>query len=161
MCWTSAAASAAATGCWQPSMVGARKVIAVDVEEGLIDRAQRDALAAGLAESIEHQPACPPPLPFDDASFDAVFSKDAIVHVSDKLGLYREIFRVLKPGGFFVGADWLGSEQTSVNLSLSQTGWTMRALSFTFALMINCIEFCTRLVLSTPERRIAIAGIVC
>ncbi len=31
--------------------------------------------------------------------------------MSDKLGLFREIFPVLRPGGFFVRADWLGSEE--------------------------------------------------
>ncbi len=40
-------------------------------------------------------------------SFDAVFSKDAMVHIPDKAGLYAEVLRVLKPGGRFIAADWL------------------------------------------------------
>jgi phosphoethanolamine N-methyltransferase len=36
-----------------------------------------------------------------------VFSKDSIVHIPDKHALMRDVFRVLKPGGWFVASDWL------------------------------------------------------
>ena len=36
-----------------------------------------------------------------------VFSKDSIVHIPDKHALARDIFRVLKPGGWFAASDWL------------------------------------------------------
>jgi phosphoethanolamine N-methyltransferase len=45
-------------------------------------------------------------LPFKDASFEFVFSKDAMVHVEDKLGIYSEVKRVLTPGGEFRAGDW-------------------------------------------------------
>jgi phosphoethanolamine N-methyltransferase len=46
-------------------------------------------------------------LPFTDESFDVVFSKDALLHVPDKDGLFADIFRVLRPGGIFTASDWL------------------------------------------------------
>jgi phosphoethanolamine N-methyltransferase len=49
----------------------------------------------------------PGPLPFPPASFEIVFSKDSIVHIPDKHALMRDVFRVLKPGGWFVASDWL------------------------------------------------------
>jgi SAM-dependent methyltransferase len=49
----------------------------------------------------------PGPLPFVDASFDLVFSKDSIVHIADKHALANEIFRVLVPGGVFACSDWM------------------------------------------------------
>ena len=88
----------------------AEKVVGIDIEPHLIDRAVRNASAAGLEEKVEFRLVEPGPLPFDPASFDVVFSKDAIVHIEDKLGIYREIHRVLRPGGRFVAGDWLASE---------------------------------------------------
>jgi len=43
-----------------------------------------------------------------------VFSKDSIVHIPDKHALMAEVFRVLKPGGWFLASDWLiGTEDIS------------------------------------------------
>jgi phosphoethanolamine N-methyltransferase len=47
------------------------------------------------------------PLPFADASFDVVFTKDAWLHVVDKPALLRDVHRVLKPGGRLAGGDWM------------------------------------------------------
>ena len=51
--------------------------------------------------------APPGRLPFADASFDVVFSKDALLHVPDKDALFAEIFRVLAPGGVFAASNWM------------------------------------------------------
>jgi ubiquinone/menaquinone biosynthesis C-methylase UbiE len=40
-------------------------------------------------------------LPIRDAMFDSVFVFGGIHHVNDRVGLFREIFRILKPGGRF------------------------------------------------------------
>jgi SAM-dependent methyltransferase len=37
-------------------------------------------------------------LPFDDASFDAVLSVDAMCHLPDRLGILQELHRVTSPG---------------------------------------------------------------
>jgi phosphoethanolamine N-methyltransferase len=82
-------------------------ITAIDVEEGVLALARRRAAARGLAGTIEFVKVAPGPLPFPDAAFDVVFSKDSIVHVPDKHALMREVFRVLVPGGRFVASDWL------------------------------------------------------
>ncbi len=42
-------------------------------------------------------------IPFDDASFDIVVTNMVLEHVADPAGFFREVARVLKPGGFFLG----------------------------------------------------------
>lgn len=90
--------------------LGAHRIVGVDIEPQLIERGRRNLAAAGLENKVELQLVEPGPLPFDDASFDVVFSKDALVHVEDKPAIYREILRVLRPGGRFAASDWLVSE---------------------------------------------------
>ncbi len=89
---------------------GAAEVIGIDVERPVLDRAEKYVDEAGLSEKISFVLVDPGPLQFEDASFDVVFTKDALLHISDKRMLFSEIFRVLKPGGMFVGGDWLRGE---------------------------------------------------
>lgn len=86
---------------------GAGYVTGVDVEDTVLAHARRTAEKAGLANRIGVAKVAPGPLPFAPASFDVVFSKDSIVHIPDKHALMRDVFRVLKPGGWFAASDWL------------------------------------------------------
>lgn len=89
---------------------GARSVLGVDVQQSLLDVATKRALEAGLSEQVRYQCVSTGQLPFADESFDVVFSKDAILHVAEKPGLYAEAFRVLRPGGQLLVGDWLRGE---------------------------------------------------
>jgi len=98
--------------------LGAAHVTAVDVAAPLIALGQRRIAAAGQADRIALQLVQPEtPLPFPDASFDVVFTKDAWLHVIDKPALLREVHRVLKPGGRLAGGDWMkGPEPYSADM---------------------------------------------
>ena len=89
---------------------GAGEVVGIDVEAQLVEAARRLISDRNLAHRITFQLVEPGPLPFPDSDFDMVFTKDALVHVEDKPAMYREVLRVLKPGGWFVAADWLWGE---------------------------------------------------
>ena len=60
-------------------------------------------LAKTLSEksgtAVEFRQANALDLPFPDASFDVVWSQNATMNLPDKPQLFREIARVLKPGG--------------------------------------------------------------
>ena len=86
---------------------GAAYVTGIDVEDTVLARARMLVEDAGLGDRIGLAKVAPGPLPFPPGTFDIVFSKDSIVHIPDKHALMREIFRVLKPGGWFVASDWL------------------------------------------------------
>ena len=89
---------------------GASEVVGLDVEPLMVELAGEFIARNNLADRVRFVLAEPGPLPFPGESFDAVFSKDALVHVADKAALYREIRRVLRPGGQFIAADWLWAE---------------------------------------------------
>jgi tocopherol O-methyltransferase len=46
---------------------------------------------------------------FDSESFDAIVSIECVSHVPDKLEFYRQIYRVLRPGGTAVVIAWLAN----------------------------------------------------
>ena len=85
------------------------RLIGIDIEPFLIQTGWKNIVDAGLNEVVDLKLVEAGPLPFEDQSFDIVFSKDALVHIEDKASLYREVLRVLKPGGAFAASDWLRS----------------------------------------------------
>ncbi len=88
---------------------GAR-VTGIDLEAPLIGRARRAAAAKGLAGQCTFRVVEPGPLDFPDASFDVVFSSGAFTQTADKLGMFRECLRVLRPGGWLTCYDWMKCE---------------------------------------------------
>ena len=45
-------------------------------------------------------------MPFDSETFDAAYAIEATCHAPDRVGVYREIRRVLKPGSIFACYEW-------------------------------------------------------
>lgn len=86
---------------------GAGYVTGIDVEDGVIGHARQLVERRRLGDRIGLVKVAPGPLPFPPNTFDIVFSKDSIVHIPDKHALMREVFRVLRPGGWFIASDWL------------------------------------------------------
>lgn len=86
---------------------GPAEIVGYDVERPVIERARAAAADAGLSAIARFVSNRPGRLPFDDGAFDLVFSKDAMIHVPDKVALFAELYRVLKSGGTLAASDWL------------------------------------------------------
>ena len=103
----------------------------LDVDSGLIERANADAQDRGLEHCTTFVCVEPGPLPFDADAFDVVFSKDAMIHIADKESLFQEIFRVLSPGGIVAACDWMSStdgpfsEELKAYIALEDLGFGM------------------------------------
>ena len=86
---------------------GAAQVTGTDVEDPVCTAARARMKQEGVEDRVTVVKVQPGPFPFDDASFDVVFSKDSIIHIPDKAAMAKEAFRVLTPGGQFAASDWL------------------------------------------------------
>jgi|SRR5450631_4008255 len=88
---------AAATGC---------SVVGIDVHEQAVTTASSLAAQCGLAERVEFRSLdATGPLPFPDASFDAITCIDAINHFPERPRVIAEWARLLKPGGRLLFTD--------------------------------------------------------
>jgi len=54
-------------------------------------------------------------MPFDDATFDVAWTQHASMNISDKDGLYREVARVVRPGGLFAFFDILAGPNQPIH----------------------------------------------
>lgn len=87
--------------------VGCR-VVGVDVNEAGVKNGNALAKSRNL-EALARFDRCDAgkPLPFDDESFDAIYSNDAICHIPGRLSVLNDWHRLLKPGGRIAFSDAL------------------------------------------------------
>lgn len=93
-----------ATGTADLAMLLARRldgarVTGVDLSEGMIGIGRRKVEAAGLADRVELEIADCLALPFGDSEFDCITCAYGVRNFQDLLAGYREMKRVLRPGG--------------------------------------------------------------
>jgi sterol 24-C-methyltransferase len=85
------------------------KVFGINIDPTQIAIGNQFALAHGLADLCQFAVGDMNdlPLPFSHRSLDAIYHIQALTYSRDLGGLFRDIYRLLKPGGKFASLDWV------------------------------------------------------
>ncbi|MGF1590839.1 MAG: methyltransferase domain-containing protein [Pleurocapsa sp.] len=77
-------------------------------------RAKERAVEAGIDSRVRFQVANALEMPFEDNTFDLVWSLESGEHMPEKTKFVAECYRVLKPGGKMILATWCHRETNSL-----------------------------------------------
>lgn len=81
-------------------------VKAITINQFQVNRGNAISSKEGMRPQVELIQGDFMKLPFADASFDGVYAIESTCHAPDRAGVYSEILRVLKPGGYFACYEW-------------------------------------------------------
>ena len=84
--------------------------IGIDLETLVIDEANKIALEKNLLDKASFKCVKPGQLEVEDESFEVIFSKEAFIHIPDKIELLKDIHRALKPNGYLAVGDWMRND---------------------------------------------------
>ncbi|MFB6291179.1 MAG: arsenite methyltransferase [Candidatus Bipolaricaulia bacterium] len=99
------------------------KAIGVDMSKDMVKRAKKGAIEGGYT-NVEFKVGEIEDLPIEDNSVDAVISNCVINLSPNKLKVFKEIYRVLKPGGRALISDLVSEEELPRELKQDAKAWS-------------------------------------
>ncbi len=81
------------------------RVTGIDLTPEYVETADVLSRLTGLDDQVSFQTASALDLPFEDGMFDAAVTLHVAMNIRERDKLYREVFRVLKPGAIFAMYD--------------------------------------------------------
>ncbi|MBK8776621.1 MAG: methyltransferase domain-containing protein [Saprospiraceae bacterium] len=114
---------------WIAENIGAR-VTGITLVPHQVEIARREAESRALTSLVDFSIQDYTQTIFDDASFDVVWACESLCHAGRKKDFYREAYRLLKPGGRLVIAEYIrrGRNLAVEDEAILQTwcsGWSM------------------------------------
>lgn len=89
------------------------RVIGLEIEKPLVDYAKKLADEAGLNGQVKFRHVSPGEFYVADESIDFLYASAVLIHFEDKLSVFSQAYRLLKPGGMVLGYDWLRGEDVT------------------------------------------------
>ncbi len=83
------------------------RVMGIDLTEEYCRVAEALSKRMGLQDLVSYRTGDALEMPFEDVSFDVVWTQHVSMNIRDKVRLYGEMYRVLKPGGYLAIYDIL------------------------------------------------------
>lgn len=90
------------------------QIIGIDLSQNMLIIGNKNIKEAGLEKQIKLELVDGKNLPYPDHNFDAVISNSIVHHLPDMLPFWREVKRVLKPGGGIFIRDLLRPENEQI-----------------------------------------------
>jgi SAM-dependent methyltransferase len=91
--------------------LGATDVVGFDIDEEVLARARLLVEENHVENRVRLIHGEPGPLRFSDESFDIVYMTAVACHMSELGGFFRQVARVISPGGRLLGSDWMIGEK--------------------------------------------------
>jgi ubiquinone/menaquinone biosynthesis C-methylase UbiE len=99
------------------------KAIGVDMTAGMRDCASKAAEQTGLSDIVEIREGFYEQLPVESESVDIVISNGVLNLSPDKIQVFREIYRVLKPAGFVYLSDVVVQRELTLDARSNPDLW--------------------------------------
>jgi len=90
-------------------------VVGLNNNEYQIERCKKLTAQQGLSHLCSYLKADFMNVPVPEGTYDAAFHVEAMEHSPDRVASFKEVLRVLKPGGLFGGFDWVITDKCDLN----------------------------------------------